>query len=50
MVEHLGFGEAAKRIENAVATALRSGECTRDVGGSLDTAQAGDAVVKYLGD
>ena len=45
-----GFGEAAKRIENAVATALRSGECTRDVGGSLDTAQAGDAVVKYLGD
>ena len=50
MVEHLGFGEAAKRIENAVATALRSGDCTRDVGGSLDTAQAGDAVVTYLGD
>jgi 3-isopropylmalate dehydrogenase len=50
MVEHLGFGEAAKRIENAVATALRRGECTRDVGGSLSTSEAGDAVVKYLGD
>ncbi len=50
MVEHLGFGEAAKRIENAVATALRRGECTRDVGGSLGTSEAGDAVVKYLRD
>ena len=50
MVEHLGFGEAAKRIENAVATALRRGECTRDVGGSLSTSEAGDAVVRYLGD
>ncbi len=50
MVEHLGFGEAAKRIENAVATALRRGECTRDVGGSLSTSEAGDAIVRYLGD
>ncbi|HEX6348140.1 MAG TPA: isocitrate/isopropylmalate dehydrogenase family protein [Candidatus Dormibacteraeota bacterium] len=50
MVESLGFGEAAKRIENAVATALRRGECTRDVGGSLSTSEAGDAVVKYLKD
>ena len=50
MVLHLGFGEAAKRIENAVATALRRGECTRDLGGSLSTSEAGDAVVRYLGD
>jgi 3-isopropylmalate dehydrogenase len=50
MVEHLGFGGAAKRIENAVATALRRGECTRDVGGSLSTSEAGDAVVRNLGD
>ena len=50
MIEHLGFAEAAKRIENAVATALRRGECTRDLGGSLSTSEAGDAVVRYLGD
>jgi 3-isopropylmalate dehydrogenase len=48
MIEHLGFAEAAKRIENAVAAALRAGECTRDVGGSLGTAEAGDAVAKRL--
>jgi 3-isopropylmalate dehydrogenase len=50
MIEHLGFAEAAKRIENAVATALRRGECTRDLGGSLSTSEAGDAVVRYMGD
>jgi 3-isopropylmalate dehydrogenase len=48
MVEHLGDEEAAKRIENAVVEAIRAGECTRDLGGSLSTAEAGDAVVKRL--
>jgi 3-isopropylmalate dehydrogenase len=48
MIEHLGFAEAAKRIENAVAAALRAGECTRDVGGSLGTSEAGDAVARRL--
>jgi len=33
-----------------VIGAIRSRECTRDVGGSLTTAEAGDAVVKRLKD
>jgi 3-isopropylmalate dehydrogenase len=48
MAEHLGFAEAAKRIENAVAEAVRAVECTRDIGGSLSTKEAGDAVVRRL--
>jgi 3-isopropylmalate dehydrogenase len=48
MAEHLGFAEAAKRIENAVAEAVRAVECTRDIGGSLSTEEAGDAVARRL--
>ena len=48
MVEHLGHEEAAKRIENAVVEAIRAGECTRDLGGSLGTREAGAAVLKRL--
>jgi 3-isopropylmalate dehydrogenase len=48
MAEHLGYAEAAKRIENAVAEAVRAVECTRDIGGSLSTKEAGDAVVRRL--
>jgi 3-isopropylmalate dehydrogenase len=50
MVSHLGHAEAAKRIEEAVIGAIRAGECTRDLGGSLSTAEAGTAVVRRLGD
>jgi 3-isopropylmalate dehydrogenase len=50
MVEHLGDKEAAKRIEAAVIGAIGSGECTRDLGGSLTTSGAGDAVIKRLRD
>jgi 3-isopropylmalate dehydrogenase len=50
MVEHLGDEEAAKRIERAVIGAIREGDCTRDLGGSLSTAEAGDAVVRRLSD
>ena len=50
MVEHLGDEVAAKRIEQAVVGAIRSGECTRDLGGVLSTSEAGDAVVKRLKD
>jgi 3-isopropylmalate dehydrogenase len=49
MVESLGFPEAAKRIEEAVVEAVRASECTRDLGGSLSTAEAGDAVARRLG-
>lgn len=50
MVEHLGDEDTAKRIERAVVGAIVSGESTRDLGGSLTTSEAGDAVVKRLRD
>jgi 3-isopropylmalate dehydrogenase len=50
MVEHLGFPEAAKRINEAASAAVRAEECTRDLGGSLSTSEAGDAVARRLGD
>jgi len=50
MAEHLGDEEAAKRIEAAVIGAIREGECTRDLGGSRSTSEAGDAVVERLKD
>jgi 3-isopropylmalate dehydrogenase len=50
MVRHLGNPEMAGAIEGAVESAIRARECTRDIGGELSTAQAGDAVVKRLKD
>jgi len=50
MVEHLGSAEAAKRIESAVVAAIKAGEVTRDLGGTLSTAEAGDAVRRRMGD
>jgi 3-isopropylmalate dehydrogenase len=50
MVEHLGHHEMAVAIEGAVESAIRAGECTRDLGGNLSTSEAGDAVVKRLKD
>jgi 3-isopropylmalate dehydrogenase len=50
MVSHLGEAEAARRIEEAVIGAIRAGDCTRDLGGSLSTSEAGRAVSRRLGD
>lgn len=50
MVRHLGQQEMASAIEGAVESALRAGECTRDLGGSLSTSEVGDAVAKRLRD
>jgi 3-isopropylmalate dehydrogenase len=50
MISHLGDAEAARRIEEAVIGAIRAGECTRDLGGSLSTSEAGRAVLGRLGD
>jgi 3-isopropylmalate dehydrogenase len=50
MVRHLGDPKTADAIEGAVESAIRARECTRDIGGDLSTAQAGDAVVKRLRD
>src|SRR5438445_7395952 len=50
MVRHLGHSEMASAIEGAVESALRAGECTRDLGGSLSTQEVGDAVTNRLRD
>ncbi|OLC27118.1 MAG: dehydrogenase [Chloroflexi bacterium 13_1_40CM_65_17] len=50
MVRHLGVPDMADAIEGAVESAIRARECTRDIGGELSTAQAGDAIVKRLRD
>jgi 3-isopropylmalate dehydrogenase len=50
MVRHLGHKEMADAIEGAVEAAIRAGECTRDLGGSLSTAECGDAVARRLRD
>jgi len=50
MVRHLGQKEMADTIEGAVRSAIRAGECTRDLGGNLSTDECGDAVAKRLKD
>ena len=50
MLEHLGFTGEAQAVEAAVAAAIREGECTRDLGGSLSTSEAGDAVARRVPD
>ncbi len=50
MVKHLGHADMAEAIEGAVESAIRAGECTRDLGGNLSTGECGDAVAKRLKD
>jgi len=50
MVRHLGDKNMADAIEAAVESAIRAGECTRDLGGNLSTGECGDAVAKRLRD
>ncbi len=49
MLRHLGQKQRAEAIELACEKAVRAGECTRDLGGSLTTSEAGDAVLRHLG-
>jgi 3-isopropylmalate dehydrogenase len=48
MLDTLGRKDDAARIERAVEGAVHAGDVTQDVGGSLGTRQAGDAIVKRL--
>jgi 3-isopropylmalate dehydrogenase len=48
MLETLGRKDDAGRIERAVEGAVQAGDVTRDVGGSLGTIQAGEAIMKRL--
>src|SRR6267142_2674096 len=44
MLEHLGLGEAARAVEDAVIACVNEGKLTQDVGGNLGTREVGDAV------
>jgi len=44
MLEHLGWTEEAKLLENAVRWAVDNDRTTRDIGGTLGTREVGDAV------
>jgi 3-isopropylmalate dehydrogenase len=44
----LGMAAEADRIEAAVATALKAGHRTADLGGSVTTPEMGDAVLASL--
>jgi 3-isopropylmalate dehydrogenase len=48
LLEHLGRRAEADAIEAAVAACVREGRATSDVGGSLSTSAAGDAVCERL--
>jgi 3-isopropylmalate dehydrogenase len=48
MLDYLGMPREAGRIETAVVKAIEAGETTKDIGGSLGTKAAGDAVLARL--
>jgi 3-isopropylmalate dehydrogenase len=50
MIDYLGYGEAAQLIETAVTEAVTRGETTSDIGGSLSTFEAGEAIRRRLGE
>jgi 3-isopropylmalate dehydrogenase len=50
MVKHLGHADMATAIEGAVESAIRAGDCTRDLGGNLSTGECGDGIAKRLRD
>jgi 3-isopropylmalate dehydrogenase len=48
MLETLGRADDAHRIERAVREAVRAGDVTRDVGGTLRTREAGEAILRRI--
>jgi 3-isopropylmalate dehydrogenase len=48
MLDYLGHAEEAGAIEAAVVGAIAANETTRDLGGSLGTREAGEAMLKRL--
>jgi 3-isopropylmalate dehydrogenase len=48
MLSHLGFADAAHKIETAVLDALREKRTTTDIGGSLGTREVGDWVANRV--
>ncbi len=47
-LDHLGFRAEAEAIRASCRAAVRARECTRDLGGSLNTGEAADAVIARL--
>jgi len=48
MLETLGARDESKAIEAAVEQAVRAGQTTSDIGGTLGTREAGDYIVKHI--
>lgn len=48
LLEHLGWAEESRRIEDAVRWAVESGHTTADVGGTLGTRAVGEAIAQRL--
>jgi 3-isopropylmalate dehydrogenase len=48
MLDHLGFGEAAHKIEAAVLEAVRQKKTTSDIGGNLGTKEVGEWIAREV--
>src|SRR5687767_821084 len=48
MLDALGMSAEAAAIDNAVLRAVRANEVTQDIGGSLGTREAGEAIVRRI--
>jgi 3-isopropylmalate dehydrogenase len=48
MLEYLGYGAASEALERAVREAIQARETTRDLGGALNTAEAGAAICQRV--
>jgi isocitrate/isopropylmalate dehydrogenase len=48
MLDNLGLGAAARKLEGAVAATIESGVRTRDVGGDASTSEMTDEVIRRL--
>lgn len=48
MLNFVGMADSARRVERSVQECVRDGEVTRDLGGTLGTAAAGEAVLRRL--
>jgi 3-isopropylmalate dehydrogenase len=48
MLETLGLTSEADAIDHAITAAVRANEVTQDIGGSLGTREAGEAIVRRI--
>ena len=48
MLDHLGLSEEATRINQAIEATTRQGILTKDLGGTHNTAEITDSIIKNL--